>query len=402
MGDPETERFVKPGQELTYTIYFENKADAGTAAQEIRVTEQLDPSLDWSTFRLGEVAFNNQIDNNLSGKTEGVSEVKMSGTNYYVRTEASCDATTGKVSWYLRIVDKTTTDEWPTDIDAGILPPNDETFRGEGHLTYRVNVRNDVEPGARIDASATIVFDYNDPIETDPAWWNTVGGDPVRVVFDARGNSRPGAEIGNAPESGVYYALPATNPSRAGYAFLGWATEDGTIIESLSQLPPGATHATLYAVWAPRYSIAFDPDGGEGEMAALECTGEEAATLPPCAFAKADCRFLGWATRRGGEVLYLDGATVTGMTTIPGAEVTLYAAWADAATTVPAHATDGPDALQKAIDAAPDGGTVLAYPGTYGPIDAADRALTVRALFGVGSTAPCAAMSSSNCRCSTG
>lgn len=174
VGDPVTERFLKPGEEVSYTIYFENKSDAETAAQEIRVTETLDPALDWSTFKLGEVAFNNQIDNNLSGYQSGTSEVKMNGTNYYVCTEASCDPATGKVSWYLRIVDKTTFDEWPTDLHAGILPPNDDTFRGEGHVTYRVNVRNDATPGSLINASASIIFDYNAPIVTDPPWWNTV------------------------------------------------------------------------------------------------------------------------------------------------------------------------------------------------------------------------------------
>ena len=34
-------------------------------------------------------------------------------------------------------------------------------------------------PGARIDNAADIVFDYNDPIRTDPAWWNTVDAEPA-------------------------------------------------------------------------------------------------------------------------------------------------------------------------------------------------------------------------------
>ena len=174
LGDPETERYVKPGEWMTYTVYFENRADATAAAQEVRVTNPLSEYLDWSTFEMGEVAFNNQIDLGLSGKRSGTSEAVMKGTNTLVRTQLTFNEKTGIAEWYLRIVDPTTATGWPEDVFAGFLPPNDETFRGEGHLTYRVKVRDDAPHGVRIDNSASIVFDYNEPIETDPSWWNTV------------------------------------------------------------------------------------------------------------------------------------------------------------------------------------------------------------------------------------
>ncbi|MBR5591923.1 MAG: InlB B-repeat-containing protein [Kiritimatiellae bacterium] len=174
IGDPETERFVKPGDWMTYTVYFENKSDATAAAQEVRVTNPLSQYLDWSTFEMGEVSFNNQIDLGLSGKQTGASEVALNNTAYKVKTTVALDQTKGEVNWYLRIVDPSTETTWPEDVYAGILPPNDETHRGEGYLTYRVKVREDVPAGVRIDNSATIIFDYNEPIETDPAWWNRV------------------------------------------------------------------------------------------------------------------------------------------------------------------------------------------------------------------------------------
>ncbi len=173
-GDPDTERCVLPGEWLDYTIYFENQTNATASAQEILVTLPLDKNLDLSTFTLGEVAFNNQFDLNLVGKQTGISEVQVDGTNYFVRTKV--EQNNGTVQWYLRIVDKTTQYEWPEDPYAGFLPPNNPTNHcGEGHLSYRIKVRDDAPTGARIDASATIVFDYNEPIETDPAWWNNVG-----------------------------------------------------------------------------------------------------------------------------------------------------------------------------------------------------------------------------------
>ena len=183
LGDSATERFVKPGEWMTYTVYFENVSNATAAAQEVYVANPLSKWLDWSTFEMGEIAFNNQIDLGLSGKNGGTCEATMKGTNFIVRTtlavEANDDAGTRdacpyQAKWYLRIVDPTTDTGWPTDILVGFLPPNDETFRGEGHLTYRVKVRDDAPANVVITNSATIVFDYNDPITTDPAWWNTV------------------------------------------------------------------------------------------------------------------------------------------------------------------------------------------------------------------------------------
>lgn len=183
VGDSETERYVKPGDWMTYTVYFENKAEATAAAQEVTVTNPLSEYLDWSTFEMGEVAFNNQIDLGLSGKQNGESVVDLKNTNYKVKSTVKLDQKDGKIDWYLRIVDPSTSTGWPDDVFAGFLPPNDETFRGEGHLTYRVKVREDAPALARIDNAATIIFDYNDPIPTDPAWWNTVAPEKLGPKF---------------------------------------------------------------------------------------------------------------------------------------------------------------------------------------------------------------------------
>ena len=183
LGDPETQRFVKPGEELTYTIYFENKTNATAAAQEVYVTNPLSEWLDWSTFKMHEVAFGDQIDLGLADKSSGTSEVTMKGTNFVVRTElvlekngdaGTRDACPYQARWYMRIVDPTTDTGWPTDIVAGFLPPNDETHRGEGHITYSICVRDDAPANLVISNSADIVFDHNPSIKTDPAWWNTV------------------------------------------------------------------------------------------------------------------------------------------------------------------------------------------------------------------------------------
>ncbi|MBR4259370.1 MAG: leucine-rich repeat protein, partial [Kiritimatiellae bacterium] len=169
-------RLVKPGEWMTYTVYFENKTNATAAAQEVWVANPLNKWLDWSAFEMLEVAFGNQIETGLIGQKNGMITVAQDGTPDKVQISVSLDETNGVANWYLRSwsPDRAEFGHWPDD-DAGFLPPNDDTHRGEGHLTYRIKVRDDAPANVVVTNSATIVFDYNDPIETDPAWWNTVG-----------------------------------------------------------------------------------------------------------------------------------------------------------------------------------------------------------------------------------
>ena len=165
-------RCVRDGDWMNYTIYFENRAEATAAAQDIFVTLPKDPELDWTTFELGEIAFGENIDTGLSGKSKGECSYALPGTTWSVRTIVT--HTDEAVKWHLRVIDPSTPDNYPEDVYAGFLPPNDSTGRGEGYLRYKVKVRNGATAGKIIGASAIIVFDDNPAIETDPAWSNTV------------------------------------------------------------------------------------------------------------------------------------------------------------------------------------------------------------------------------------
>ena len=169
------QRYVKPGESMDYTIYFENQTNATAAAIKISVTLPKDSNLDWSTLELGEVVFGGNTDDGfVKDKTTRSIAYPLAGTACEVRTVVT--ETDDTVTWNLRIWDPNTIDHFPDDFNMGVLPPNDpETHCGEGHLTYRVKVKEDAAQGAIVRASASIVFDDNDPIETDPAWWNTVG-----------------------------------------------------------------------------------------------------------------------------------------------------------------------------------------------------------------------------------
>ena len=61
------QRYVKPGEWMNYTIYFENKADAATAAQKIWIDNKLSRYLDWSTFEMGEVSLAGRLYDDVVG-----------------------------------------------------------------------------------------------------------------------------------------------------------------------------------------------------------------------------------------------------------------------------------------------------------------------------------------------
>lgn len=246
-----TNRYVQAGRWMEYSIYFENKADAAAAAQEVRVVNPLSEWLDWDSFEMEEIVFCNQVDMGLAGKASGTSEAALegNGSGWKVRTVLAV-STNGVAEWYLRVVDGSTADGWPVDPYAGFLPPNDAEGNGEGRLTYRVKVREDAPIGAVIRNSAVITFDYNAPIETDPAWWNIVEA-VTNVTLE--GVSAEGARAGDGSVEvvvGKPFGDLLPTPERTGWTFGGWFTgPDGTGTPVTAETLAGADTLELFAKW---------------------------------------------------------------------------------------------------------------------------------------------------------
>ena len=258
------ERYVKAGDWLSYTIFFENKADASAAAQFVTIDNPVSHYLDWSTFELGDVGFGTQLDTGLTGKNTGISETTIQGTNLVVRSEASMDVESGVASWFLRIVTPYgDSDGWPyADDPTGFLPPNNqETHCGEGHVSYRIRVRDDAPPYCVITNSATIVFDYNEPIETEPSWWNVVA-QTTTVAITIAGVRTNMTLIVGCP----YGELPVP-AARDGYTFVGWYTgPNGSGRKITSQSIVQSGDSVLYEHWindsTRMHTIRFDPVRG--------------------------------------------------------------------------------------------------------------------------------------------
>ena len=269
------EKLVKPGDWLDYTVYFENQTNATADAQEVVVETVLSPQLDWSTFELLHVAFGDRVDAGLEGCPSGTSSVDFGDAGRKVRTTAAFNPENGGALWIIRIWDDEGMFGWPND-GSGFLPPNDKaTHCGEGYVTYRVKVREDAEPGAKIVSSATIVFDYNDSITTDPCWTNTVAQMANVTIAGGGGDAEArrlivGQPVGELPDPGA----------RDGYTFGGWYTRpEGQGMRVTAATLVTADMTGIYAYWIKDAEPEPEPQPEPQKRVSLPWTAKKAVTL---------------------------------------------------------------------------------------------------------------------------
>jgi hypothetical protein len=152
---------------------------ATAPAQEVFITDSLDPNLDWSTFQICEIAFGDQI---ISVQEQGgqfyarntIADYRSEiDKTWWLDINVQLNPVTGQASWIFRTLDPET-GQLSDDPFAGFLPPNDETGRGEGHISFTILPRANPPDGTILTNQASIVFDVNQPIVTNEVM-NTVG-----------------------------------------------------------------------------------------------------------------------------------------------------------------------------------------------------------------------------------
>ena len=116
-------------------------------------------------------------------------------------------------------------------------------------------------------------------------------------------------------------ALTFSDPSAVrGYAFTGWTPARITA----STTGP----LTVRANWrAHTYTIAYNANGGSGEMEPTAAAYDEDVRLAWNGFTRAGYAFAGWARRASGSVVYEQGVEVRNLSAAQGGVVTLYAVW---------------------------------------------------------------------------
>lgn len=168
-GYDDNAHYIKPIHNMAYTITYENKSTATAPAHEVYINDKLDASkYDLSTFGFSSFGWAGQTwtigGSNTKEFTRDI-PYTVNGTEIMVRVSAEFDAKTGEVNWSM-ISLKKNGDEID-DPDLGYLLPNNDNHDGEGFVSFNIEHKPNPANGSTISNKATIVFDANNPIETN-------------------------------------------------------------------------------------------------------------------------------------------------------------------------------------------------------------------------------------------
>ena len=220
------QQIVTVNDELRYTVYFENVATATAPAQEVFIVDELDPDLDWQSFRVAEVAFGNQVVSAQESTSQFYARATVpdhrSGVNknWWVDITTQINYQNGQVNWIFRTLDPET-GELPEDALAGFLPPNDASRRGEGHVSLSIKPKSNISVGTLITNTASIVFDTNAAIATNTVT-NTIGTTGYSIFLPLILKSATSSAM---PTTGYQIFLPlVTNSASSGIPTTGSQT----------------------------------------------------------------------------------------------------------------------------------------------------------------------------------
>jgi hypothetical protein len=162
-----TNGLVPISSPLPYTITFTNTPSTPAPAQQVVITQKIDPpNLNWESFQLTGFGFDGVTYTIPNGPATYSTTLAFNG--YNVQFYANIDESTGLASWKFTTIDPTT-GKVPLSATIGLLPPNDASGDGEGFVSY-VIMPNPVDPtGTQITSQATVTFDTQPPLQTNEA-----------------------------------------------------------------------------------------------------------------------------------------------------------------------------------------------------------------------------------------
>jgi hypothetical protein len=271
-------QWVSGRQPVSYSVLFTNESTATAPAQKVIITDQLDlTKLDPSSFSFGPIAYgSNTVSPALGQNPYGTQVDLRPAQNLIVRISAQFNSVTGLATWTYQSIDPTTGLP-PTDPTVGFLPPDTSPPNGEGSVIYSVKPLGGLPSGTVVSNTATIVFDQNAPISTQP-WSNTLDSVPPTSHV----NPLPATE--NTASFLVNWS--GTDDASGLQSFTLWVSDNGgpfTIWESsvseTSDIYPGVVGHT-YAF----YSIAQDNAGNtEAAKTQAEATTTVSTNSTPIA-----------------------------------------------------------------------------------------------------------------------
>ena len=210
-----------------YAIFFENEPTATAAADQVVVTNVVDPTrFDLTTLTLGPITFPGYPGvvppaMPLEAAGQFSTQVTLTPSNLLVNVIASLNPTTGLLTWILQTIDPTTGLP-PSDPSLGVLPPGQG-----GSLTFTAKLLPSLPNGSVINDQAKVTFDANAPIST-AVWSNTLDATPPTSHVNALPSTESAASfmvswLGTDAGSGVKsYTIYVSD---SGGPFTSWLTQ---------------------------------------------------------------------------------------------------------------------------------------------------------------------------------
>lgn len=159
-GFDEEKHFIGEGT-ISYIIFFENLESATASVQEIKISDQMDNNLDWSTFSFNKLSIGLKTISLPEGTKEFKTTIDLRDTGILsvVDIEGKFNSSTGLAEWIFRGRDPYTGEL------ADILPPNKEGIipKGEGWVSYKITPKSGIQSGTIIRNKATIDFEIDIP-----------------------------------------------------------------------------------------------------------------------------------------------------------------------------------------------------------------------------------------------
>ncbi len=167
--------YIDPTGAWSYTVDFEN--DGTAAAQDVTVTQKLDSNFNWSTFQLGSFGFGPisvDIPPGLTDYETTVPYQNTDGSSLNVQVAADFNVQTGLLTVTYTSLDPLT-GQAPAGVFDGFLYAESTSVTGsEGFVQYTVQPKANLSTGTTISQQASVVFDINSPIVTNPPAVNTI------------------------------------------------------------------------------------------------------------------------------------------------------------------------------------------------------------------------------------
>ncbi len=268
---------------MPYQIQFQNQPSAGAAAQQVVVTQQLDSTLNWQSFRLGSFGFDGMTFNAPANSAFYQTTIDLTATKgYLVDLTATIDVQTGIATWTFTTIDPAT-GEQPIDPTIGLLPPDDANGSGEGFVNYTILPNSSDQTGDVVNALATVIFDTQPPLDTQAilntldtgaGLTSTVAPLPAFAPASLFNVSWSGSDASNGSALSTFDIYVSVD----GGAFNSWL-EDTTLTTAAFQGQNGHSYGF--------FSIATDNAGNvQAEPSAAQASTLVGATAP--AFTSAD------------------------------------------------------------------------------------------------------------------